>query len=35
MAWAIDPLGRSLIDLLRTIQGLEAAGVDLFLEHRA
>jgi DNA invertase Pin-like site-specific DNA recombinase len=35
MAWAIDPLGRSLIDLLRTIQGLEAAGVDLFLEQQA
>jgi DNA invertase Pin-like site-specific DNA recombinase len=28
MACAIDRLGRSLIDLLRTIQGLEAAGVD-------
>ena len=29
MAWAIDRLGRSLIDLLRTIQDLEAVGVDL------
>jgi DNA invertase Pin-like site-specific DNA recombinase len=35
MAWAIDRLGRSLIDLLGTIQGLEAAGVDLFLEQQA
>jgi DNA invertase Pin-like site-specific DNA recombinase len=29
------PLGRSLIDLLGTIQGLEAANVDLFLEQQA
>ena len=35
MAWAIDWLGRSLIDLLGTIQGLEAANVDLFLEQQA
>jgi len=28
MAWAIDRLGRSLIDLLGTIQTLEACGVD-------
>ena len=35
MAWAIDRLGRSLIDLLGTIQGLEAANVDLFLEQQA
>src|SRR5499427_2873490 len=35
MAWAIDRLGRSLIDLLGTIQGLEAGGVDLFLEQQA
>jgi DNA invertase Pin-like site-specific DNA recombinase len=28
MAWAIDRLGRSLIDLLGTIQALEACGVD-------
>jgi DNA invertase Pin-like site-specific DNA recombinase len=32
MAWAIDRLGRSLIDLLGTIQALEACGVDLYLE---
>jgi DNA invertase Pin-like site-specific DNA recombinase len=31
MAWAIDRIGRSLIDLLRTIQDLEAVGVDLYL----
>jgi DNA invertase Pin-like site-specific DNA recombinase len=35
MAWAIDRLGRSLIDLLGTIQELEAFGVDLFLEQQA
>jgi DNA invertase Pin-like site-specific DNA recombinase len=35
MAWAIDRLGRSLIDLLTTIQHLEACGVDLFLEQQA
>ncbi len=35
MAWAIDRLGRSLIDLLGTIQHLEACGVDLFLEQQA
>src|SRR5262245_28090884 len=35
MAWAIDRLGRSLIDLLGTIQHLEAVGVDLFLEQQA
>ena len=32
MAWTIDRLGRrSLIDLLGTIQALEARGVDLYL----
>jgi DNA invertase Pin-like site-specific DNA recombinase len=35
MAWAIDRLGRSLIDLLGTIQELEACGVDLFLEQQS
>src|SRR5262245_54764835 len=35
MAWAIDRLGRSLIDLLGTIQGLETSGVDLLLEQQA
>jgi DNA invertase Pin-like site-specific DNA recombinase len=34
MAWAIDRLGRSLIDLLGTIGELEAAGVDLYLDQQ-
>ena len=34
MAWAIDRLGRSLIDLLGTIQHLEATGVDLYLDQQ-
>ena len=32
MAWAIDRVGRSLIDLLHIIQHLEACGVDLYLD---
>jgi DNA invertase Pin-like site-specific DNA recombinase len=35
MAWSIDRLGRSLIDLLGTIQTLEACGVDLYLDQQA
>jgi DNA invertase Pin-like site-specific DNA recombinase len=35
MVWAIDRLGRSLIDLLGTIQHLEAVGVDLYLDQQA
>ncbi|HEY2533801.1 MAG TPA: recombinase family protein, partial [Xanthobacteraceae bacterium] len=35
MAWAIDRLGRSLIDLLGTIQALEHCGVDLYLDQQA
>jgi DNA invertase Pin-like site-specific DNA recombinase len=35
MAWAIDRLGRSLIDLLGTIQTLEHCGVDLYLDQQA
>jgi len=35
VAWAIDRLGRSLIDLLDTIQHLEACGVDLYLDQQA
>jgi DNA invertase Pin-like site-specific DNA recombinase len=35
MSWAIDRLGRSLIDLLSTIQHLEAVGVDLFLDQQS
>ena len=34
MAWAIDRLGRSLIDLLSIIQNLEATGVDLYLDQQ-
>jgi len=34
MAWAIDRLGRSLIDLLGTIEHLERAGVDLYLDQQ-
>jgi DNA invertase Pin-like site-specific DNA recombinase len=35
MAWTIDRLGRSLIDLLGTIQHLEAVGVDLYLDQQS
>ena len=35
MAWAIDRLGRSLIDLLGTVQHLEACHVDLYLDQQA
>jgi DNA invertase Pin-like site-specific DNA recombinase len=35
MAWAIDRLGRSLIDLLATIQHLEAVGVDVYLDQQS
>jgi DNA invertase Pin-like site-specific DNA recombinase len=35
MAWAIDRLGRSLIDLLGTTQHLEAVGVDLYLDQQS
>src|SRR5262249_7687532 len=35
MAWAIDRLGRSLIDLLGTIQVLEACCVDLYLDQQS
>jgi DNA invertase Pin-like site-specific DNA recombinase len=35
MAWAIDRLGRSLIDLLATIQALETCGVDLYLDQQS
>jgi DNA invertase Pin-like site-specific DNA recombinase len=34
MAWAIDRLGRSQIDLLGTNQHLEAVGVDLYLDQQ-
>ena len=35
MAWAIDRLGRSLIDLLATIQALETCSVDLYLDQQS
>jgi DNA invertase Pin-like site-specific DNA recombinase len=35
MVWAIDRLGRSLIDLLGTIEHLEAVGVDLYLDQQS
>jgi DNA invertase Pin-like site-specific DNA recombinase len=35
MAWALDCLGRSLIDLLGTIQALEVCGVDLYLDQQS
>ena len=35
MAWAIDKLGRSLIDLLGTIQTLEASTVKVFIEQHS
>lgn len=34
MSWAIDRLGRSLVDLLTTIQHLEAVGVDMYLDQQ-
>ena len=34
MAWSIDRLGRSLIDLLNSVQTLEAYGVDLYLDQQ-
>ena len=35
MAWAIDRLGRSLVDLLGTIGHLEACGVDFYLDQQS
>jgi DNA invertase Pin-like site-specific DNA recombinase len=35
MAWAIDRLGRSLIDLLGTIKHPEAVGIDLYLDQQS
>jgi DNA invertase Pin-like site-specific DNA recombinase len=34
LVWAIDRLGRSVIDLLGTIQHLEAVGVDLYVDQQ-
>ena len=35
MAWSVDRLGRSLPDLIATMQDLHAAKVDLFLHQQA
>lgn len=35
MAWAVDRMGRSLADLVATLQELHAARVDLFLHQQA
>ena len=35
VCWRLDRLGRSLIDLLGTIQTLEACGVDLYLDQQS
>jgi len=35
MAWAIDRVGRSLVDLLRTIEHIETCGIDLYLDQQA
>jgi DNA invertase Pin-like site-specific DNA recombinase len=35
MAWTIDRIGRSLVDLLNTIESLKACGVDLYLDQQA
>jgi len=34
MVWAIDRMGRSLIDLLKTIQLLEQCSVDVFIDQQ-
>jgi DNA invertase Pin-like site-specific DNA recombinase len=35
MVWSVDRLGRSLQDLLTTLQGLHDAGADLFIHQQA
>jgi DNA invertase Pin-like site-specific DNA recombinase len=35
MVWAIDRLGRSLVDLLHTIEHLKVCGVDLYLDQQS
>lgn len=35
MSWAVDRMGRSLVDLLGSLQELHAAKVDLFLHQQA
>src|SRR5688572_972866 len=34
MAWSVDRLGRSLVDLLATLGELHAKGVDLYLHQQ-
>lgn len=34
MTWSIDRLGRSLIDLLHSVQHLESCGIDLFIDQQ-
>jgi DNA invertase Pin-like site-specific DNA recombinase len=34
MAWSIDRIGRSLLNLLTTIEHLKAVGVDLYLDQQ-
>lgn len=35
MVWAIDRLGRSLADLIGTVQTLEACGIDLYVDQQS
>ena len=35
MAWSVDRLGRSLLDLINALQEMHAAKVDLFLHQQA
>jgi DNA invertase Pin-like site-specific DNA recombinase len=35
MAWSVDRLGRSLLDLIGALQELHGAGADLFLQQQA
>jgi len=35
LAWSVDRLGRSLLDLISALQELHAAKVDLFLHQQA
>jgi DNA invertase Pin-like site-specific DNA recombinase len=34
MAWSVDRLGRSLVDLIGTLQELQAKDVDLYLHQQ-
>src|SRR5215212_565487 len=35
MAWALERVGRSMADLCRTIQHLQACGVDFYVEQQS